>query len=106
MDKVAVNFGVEICKIVPGYVSTEVDARLSFNTQATVEKARRIISLYSEMGIDKSRILIKVMRRLRAAVQHYVCLPCVNAIFVVRSRRRSKAFAPQRFWSARAFTAI
>ena len=44
----------------PGYVSTEVDARLSFDTEATVEKARRIIELYKEMGIDKSRILIKV----------------------------------------------
>mmetsp|Transcript_28086 Transcript_28086/g.52308 ORF Transcript_28086/g.52308 Transcript_28086/m.52308 type:complete len:327 (-) Transcript_28086:364-1344(-) len=60
MDKLAVNFGAEITKIVPGYVSTEVDARLSFDTDATVEKARRIIELYKEAGIDKSRILIKI----------------------------------------------
>jgi transaldolase len=60
MDKLAVNFGTEITKIVPGYVSTEVDARLSFDTQATVDRARRIISMYQEVGIDKSRILIKV----------------------------------------------
>lgn len=60
MDKVAVNFGAEITKIVPGYVSTEVDARLSFDTQGTVEKAKRIIELYKEVGIDKSRILIKI----------------------------------------------
>lgn len=60
MDKVAVNFGVEITKIVPGYVSTEVDARLSFDTQATVEKARKIIELYKEVGVDKSRILVKI----------------------------------------------
>lgn len=60
MDKLAVNFGAEITKIVPGFVSTEVDARLSFDTNKTVERARRIISMYEEMGIDKSRILIKI----------------------------------------------
>lgn len=60
MDKLAVNFGTEITKIVPGYVSTEVDARLSFDTQATVDRARRVIDMYKEVGIDKSRILIKV----------------------------------------------
>jgi len=60
MDKVAVNFGIEITKIVPGYVSTEVDARLSFDTDATVAKARKIIELYKEAGVDKSRILIKI----------------------------------------------
>lgn len=59
-DKVAVNFGTEISKIVPGYVSTEVDARLSFDTEATIAKARRIIELYKEVGVDKSRILIKI----------------------------------------------
>jgi len=60
MDKLAVNFGAEITKIVPGYVSTEVDARLSFDTGATIAKARKIIELYKEMEIDKSRILIKI----------------------------------------------
>jgi transaldolase len=60
MDKVAVNFGVEITKIVPGYVSTEVDARLSFDTEATLAKARKIIALYKEVGVDKSRILVKI----------------------------------------------
>lgn len=60
MDKLAVNFGQEITKIVPGYVSTEVDARLSFDKEATIAKARRIIELYKEVGVDKSRILIKV----------------------------------------------
>ncbi len=60
LDKVAVNFGVEISKRVPGYISTEVDARLSFDTDATVERARRIIGLYKEMGVDKSRVLIKI----------------------------------------------
>mmetsp|Transcript_8515 Transcript_8515/g.18356 ORF Transcript_8515/g.18356 Transcript_8515/m.18356 type:complete len:330 (+) Transcript_8515:245-1234(+) len=60
MDKVSVNFGIEITKIVPGYVSTEVDARLSFDTGATVAKARQLIELYKEQGIDKSRILIKI----------------------------------------------
>jgi len=60
MDKVAVNFGIDISKNVPGYVSTEVDARLSFDTDATISKARDIIELYKEAGIDKSRILIKI----------------------------------------------
>lgn len=60
MDKVSVNFGIEITKIVPGYVSTEVDARLSFDTEATIAKARKLIGLYKEAGIDKSRILIKI----------------------------------------------
>jgi len=60
MDKLAVNFGAEITKIVPGYVSTEVDARLSFDTEETVNRARRIIEMYKEVGIDKSRILIKI----------------------------------------------
>lgn len=60
MDRVAVNFGAEICKIVPGLVSTEVDARLSFKTDRTVEKARRLISMYAEKGVGKDRILIKI----------------------------------------------
>jgi len=60
LDKLAVNFGVEILKIVPGRVSTELDARLSFNTEACITKARDIIALYKEAGIDKERILIKI----------------------------------------------
>lgn len=60
MDELAVLFGVEITKIVPGYVSTEVDARLSFDTDATIAKAHSIIALYKAKGVDKSRILIKI----------------------------------------------
>lgn len=59
-DRIAVNFGAELTKVVPGRVSTEVDADLSFDTDATVEKAKAIIADYAERGIDKSRILIKV----------------------------------------------
>lgn len=59
-DKLAVNIGLEILKIVPGRISTEVDARLSYDTQATVEKARKIMALYNEAGIANDRILIKV----------------------------------------------
>jgi transaldolase len=55
-----VLFGLEILKIVPGRVSTEVDARLSFNTSATVEKAKEIIALYERHGIDRKRVLIKI----------------------------------------------
>ena len=54
MDKILVNFGVEILKIVPGRVSTEVDARLSFDTDATVAKARQIIALYEKEGVSAS----------------------------------------------------
>jgi transaldolase len=60
IDKLAVNFGAEILKIVPGRVSTELDARLSFDTEASIKKARDIIALYKEVGIDKERVLIKV----------------------------------------------
>jgi transaldolase len=60
LDKVAVNFGFEILKIVPGRVSTEADARLSFDTKATVEKARNLIRLYEEAGAGRDRILIKI----------------------------------------------
>lgn len=59
-DQVAVNIGAEILKYVPGRISTEVDARLSFDEQKCIEKARKLIALYQEKGIDKSRILIKL----------------------------------------------
>ncbi|NRB23497.1 transaldolase [Shewanella sp.] len=59
-DKLAVNIGVEILKIVPGRISTEVDARLSFDQAGSIEKAHKLIKLYQEAGIDKSRILIKL----------------------------------------------
>ena len=60
MDKLFVAFGVEILKIVPGRVSTEVDARLSFDVQGSVDKARRLISLYEQAGMDRERVLIKL----------------------------------------------
>ncbi|WP_439294327.1 transaldolase [Lonepinella sp. BR2882] len=59
-DKLAVNIGLEILKLVPGRISTEVDARLSYDTEATVEKARKLIRLYNEAGIANDRILIKI----------------------------------------------
>jgi transaldolase len=60
MDKLAVNFGLKILDIVPGRVSTEVDARLSFDTSATIAKAHELIALYEENGISRERILIKI----------------------------------------------
>ena len=60
MDKLAVNFGLEILDIVPGRVSTEVDARLSFDTEASIAKAHELIKLYEANGISRERILIKV----------------------------------------------
>jgi transaldolase len=59
-DRLAVLFGREILKIVPGRVSTEVDARLSFDMNASIEKAKRLIGFYEELGIGKERILIKL----------------------------------------------
>ncbi len=60
IDQLLVAFGLEILKIVPGRVSTEVDARLSFDTNATVAKAREIIALYEKAGASRERILIKI----------------------------------------------
>ena len=60
IDQVSVFFGKEILKIISGRVSTEVDARLSFDTEATVRKARKLINLYKTFGINKERILIKI----------------------------------------------
>ena len=60
LDKVFVNFGMEILKIVPGRVSTEVDARLSFDVEGSIDKARHIIALYEAAGIDRKRVLIKL----------------------------------------------
>jgi transaldolase len=60
MDKLVVAFGLEILKIVPGRVSTEVDARLSFDTEANLTKARQIIGMYEKAGISRERILIKI----------------------------------------------
>ena len=59
-DRVLVNFGAEILKHVKGRVSTEVDARLSFDVEKTIAKARRLIELYEEKGIDRERVLIKI----------------------------------------------
>ncbi|WP_062067422.1 transaldolase [Cellvibrio sp. OA-2007] len=59
-DHLAVGIGLEILKIVPGRISTEVDARLSFDTKASIAKAHELISLYEKGGVDKSRVLIKL----------------------------------------------
>ena len=59
-DKLSVLIGLEILKIVPGRISTEVDARLSFDTQASITKAHKLIAMYNEAGISNDRILIKI----------------------------------------------
>lgn len=59
-DKLAVNIGLEILKIVPGRISTEVDARLSFDTKGSIDKAHKLMRLYNEAGISNERILIKL----------------------------------------------
>ena len=72
MDRLAVRFGEKILQTIPGRVSTEVDAHLSFDTEASIAKARRLIDLYEQAGIDKSRVLIKMASTwegIRAAEQ-------------------------------------
>jgi transaldolase len=72
MDKLLVSFGCEILQIVPGRVSTEVDAGLSFDTDGTVRKARRLIDLYEKAGVGRERVLIKIASTwegIRAAEQ-------------------------------------
>ncbi|NTS77976.1 transaldolase [Catenovulum sp. SM1970] len=71
-DKLAVNIGLEILKIVPGRISTEVDARLSFDEKGSLEKARKLIKLYNEAGVSNDRVLIKLASTwegIRAAEQ-------------------------------------
>lgn len=72
MDKLFINFGLEILKIIPGRVSTEVDARLSFDVAGSIEKAHALIALYEAAGISRERILIKLASTwegARAAIQ-------------------------------------
>jgi transaldolase len=72
MDRLFIEFGCEILKIVPGRVSTEVDAGLSFDTEATLAKARKLIGMYTKEGVDRQRILIKIASTwegIRAAEQ-------------------------------------
>ena len=72
IDRLFVLFGCEILKVVPGRVSTEVAARLSFDTEATIAKARKLISLYDKAGISRERVLIKIASTwegIRAAEQ-------------------------------------
>jgi transaldolase len=72
MDKLFIDFGVEILKSVPGRVSTEVDAGLSFDTEATLAKARKLIGMYKKAGIERDRVLIKIASTwegIRAAEQ-------------------------------------
>lgn len=72
VDKLAVNIGLEILQLIPGRISTEVDVRLSYDTQASVMRAKRLIELYNEAGISNDRILIKLVatwQGIRAAEQ-------------------------------------
>ncbi len=71
-DKLAVNIGYVILQLIPGRISTEVDARLSYDTKASIEKAKYLIKLYNELGVNNDRILIKLAstyQGIRAAEQ-------------------------------------
>jgi transaldolase len=72
VDRLLINFGCEILKLIPGRVSTEVDAALSFDTEGTLAKARKLIGMYEEAGVDRNRVLIKIASSwegIRAAEQ-------------------------------------
>ncbi len=73
IDDLLVAFGREILKIVPGRVSTEVDARLSFDAEATVEKARYLIGLYEKLGTPRERVLIKIASTWEGAQAAAIC---------------------------------
>lgn len=73
IDDLLIAFGTKILEIVPGRVSTEVDARLSFDTEATVAKARYLIGLYEKAGIDRKRVLIKIASTWEGAKAAEVC---------------------------------
>ncbi len=73
IDDLLILFGKEILEIVPGRVSTEVDARLSFDTEGTIEKARYLIGLYDKVGISRDRILIKIASTWEGAMAAKVC---------------------------------
>src|SRR5947209_17715737 len=60
MDNLLVNFGLKILEIVPGRVSTETDARLSFDTEGSIRKAHQLIDLYEKNGVSRERVLIKI----------------------------------------------
>ncbi|KAF7548625.1 hypothetical protein G7Z17_g6926 [Cylindrodendrum hubeiense] len=78
LDHLLVEFGREILAIIPGKVSTEVDAQFSFSTEASVEKALRIIDLYKAQGISKDRVLIKAIAAAEAGA--YLISPFVGRI--------------------------
>lgn len=73
IDDLLIAFGREILEIVPGRVSTEVDARLSFDTEATIQKARYLIGLYEKAGVDRKRVLIKIASTWEGARAAEVC---------------------------------
>ena len=91
IDKLSVLFGKAILEIVPGLVSTEVDARLSFDTQKMIAKARTLIKMYEEEGISKERILIKVLFEA--------------ALFTPSSLPPGRALKLLVFWRPKEFTA-
>ena len=73
IDDLLIAFGLEILEIVPGRVSTEVDARLSFDPEATVQKARYLIGLYEKAGVPRERVLIKIASTWEGARAAEVC---------------------------------
>lgn len=84
-DMLSILFGKEILNIVPGRVSTEVDAKLSFDKEATIAKAKKLVQLYEEEGIPKERVLIKLASTWEGiqsarylSNDKFVCKHCVN----------------------------
>ena len=78
-----INYGKEILKIVPGRVSTEVDARLSFCKKATIAKALRLIQLYQDAGVDKERVLIKIASTWEGIHAAHVSYFIMNSMYSI-----------------------
>ncbi len=89
-DKLAVNFGAEIIKIVPGRVSTEVDARLYFDKEKILKRRSHLVDLYQQQGVEKSRILIKLASTwegIRAAEERKEGINCNLTLLFLLPRR-------------------
>ena len=95
IDKLSVAFGTEILKYVPGYVSTEVDARLSFDIEASLSRAHRIMDMYAENGISKDRYVF-----------HWIIVDNYHVVFLLNWHQLGKDFRLPRYWRPKAFIVI
>ena len=95
IDDLLIAFGREILSIVPGRVSTEVDARLSFDIEATVEKARYLIGLYEKLGTPRERVLIKIASTWEGAQAAAICQKPASPAWSLRPWSTSPSTSPE-----------